>query len=83
MLRPRWPARASTRWLIEDLEDAAFADRLAHAISGRGAFRRFLDRLSGRPELMTRWHLFSNDRLRGRARAWLAAEGYTPVPGPD
>lgn len=64
-------------WFIEDLDDKAFADRLARAISGRGAFRRFKDRLSERPELMTRWHTFANDRQRGRARSWLAAEGYT------
>jgi hypothetical protein len=64
---------------IEDLDDPDFADRLAHAISGRGAFRRFKDRLSDRPELMTRWYAFSNDRQRGRARSWLAAEGYSAV----
>lgn len=70
-------------WFIEDLDDADFADRLARAISGRGAFRRFKDKLSKRPELMTRWHAFSNDRQRGRARSWLAGEGYTPVRLPD
>ena len=64
---------------IEDVDDEAFADRLARAIIGRGAFRRFRDTLSERPELMTRWHAFSDDRHRGRARSWLAAEGYTPV----
>jgi hypothetical protein len=69
-------------WFIEELADRAFADRLAHAISGRGAFRRFKDRLSERPELMTRWYTFANDRQRGRARSWLAAEGYTPVRRP-
>jgi hypothetical protein len=66
-------------WFIEDLDDKAFADRLAHAVSGRGAFRRFKDRLSERPDLMTRWHAFANDRHRGRARSWLATEGYTPA----
>jgi hypothetical protein len=70
-------------WFIDDLNDEAFADQLARAISGRGAFRRFKDTLSERPELMTRWHAFSNDRHRGRARSWLAGEGYTPVRGHD
>lgn len=64
-------------WFIEDLDDADFADRLARAISGRGAFRRFKARLADRPDLMTRWYAFSNDRQRGRARSWLAEEGYT------
>jgi hypothetical protein len=71
------------QWFIDDVDDEAFADRLARAISGRGAFRRFVDRLSDRPELLTRWHSFSNDRQRGRARRWLAGEGYTPVRGHD
>jgi hypothetical protein len=73
------PGYRDMEWFIEDLDDADFADRLARAISGRGAFRRFKDRLAERPELMTRWHAFSGDRQRGRARSWLAAEGYTPV----
>lgn len=64
---------------IEDLDDQEFGDRLVRAISGRGAFRRFKDRLTERPALITRWHAFSDDRQRGRARSWLAAEGYTPV----
>ena len=68
---------------INDLTDEDFTDQLARAISGRGAFRRFKDRLSERPESMTRWHAFSNDRQRGRARSWLAHEGYQPPGGPD
>jgi Uncharacterised protein family (UPF0158) len=66
-------------WFIDDLDDPQLADRLLRAISGRGAFRRFKDTLSERPELMTRWFAFSNDRQRGRARSWLATEGYVPT----
>ncbi len=66
-------------WFIDELDDPVFADRLSRAISGRGAFRRFKVTLSERPELMTKWHAFSNDRQRGRARRWLATEGYTPT----
>lgn len=68
---------------IGDLDDDAFADRLARAIASQGAFRRFKDRLSERPDLMTRWHTFSSDRQRGRARRWLATEGVTPVWRPN
>jgi hypothetical protein len=64
-------------WFIDDLDDTQFADLLARAISGRGAFRRFRDTLSERPDLMTRCQAFSDDRQRGRARTWLAAAGYT------
>jgi hypothetical protein len=66
-------------WFIEDLDDTDLADNLVRAIAGHGAFRRFKDRLSERPDLTARWHAVSNDRQRGRARSWLAAEGYTPV----
>ena len=63
-------------WFIADLEDPAVADRLSIAITGRGAFRRFKDVLSRWPDLMERWHGFSEDRQRGRARSWLADQGY-------
>jgi Uncharacterised protein family (UPF0158) len=67
-------------WFISDLEDADVADRLSIAISGRGAFRRFKDTLSRWPDLMSRWFAFSEDRQRGRARAWLSDEGYAASP---
>ncbi len=65
---------------IEEVDDPHLADRLVRAISGRGAFRRFKDALFDRPDLMSRWYAFCNDRQRGRARSWLAAEGYTATP---
>jgi hypothetical protein len=77
------PGYRDMEWFIDDLDDADFGDRLARAITGRGAFRRFKDRLSDHPELLTRWHVFSGERQRGRSRSWLAAEGYTPVPRHD
>ena len=67
-------------WFIEEIDDPNLADRLTRAISGRGAFRRFKDVLFDRPDLMSRWYAFSNDRQRGRARSWLAADGYTSTP---
>jgi len=70
-------------WFIEELDEPNLADRLDRAISGRGAFRRFKDALSDRPELMTKWFAFSDDRQRGRVRRWLAAEGYAPTRPPS
>ena len=64
---------------IASLDNADIADRLAIAIEGPGAFRRFRDTLSRWPELVTGWHAFSEDRRRGRARAWLADQGYSPA----
>lgn len=56
---------------IDDLADDDFADQPTRAISGRGAFRRFKDRLSERPELMTRWHAFSTTANAGEPAAGL------------
>ena len=67
---------------IEALSDEDRADRLSIAISGRGAFRRFKDVLGRWPGELERWYTFSDERQRGRARAWLADGGYSPrVPG--
>ena len=65
---------------IDRLDDVRVADRLGRSIQGRGAFRRFKDVLAGAPELLERWYGFSDDRRRGRARAWLAVQGYSATP---
>jgi hypothetical protein len=67
-------------WFIAELKEPEVADRLSIAISGHGAFRRFKDVLSRWPDLMERWHGFSEDRQRGRARSWLADNGYAAIP---
>jgi hypothetical protein len=67
---------------IAAVDDTDLANRLGIAIGGRGAFRRFKDQLSRWPELPERWYAFCEDRQRGRARAWLAAEGYAPASRP-
>lgn len=65
-------------FFIDGVGDADLAERLSRAISGRGAFRRFRDRVADQPELFTRWQGFSDERRLGRARRWLADKGYTP-----
>lgn len=65
---------------IASVEDAGRAERLAIAIKGRGAFRRFKDELAGWPGELERWHALSEERQRGRARSWLAAAGYRVLP---
>ena len=64
--------------LLRERSNSGDEDRLEVAIAGRGAFRRFKDVLARWPGELERWHLFSNERGRGRARAWLAREGYRP-----
>ncbi|GAB7030896.1 UPF0158 family protein [Streptomyces sp. NPDC021749] len=63
---------------IDGLGDAALADRLRIAIGGRGAFRRFKDALGHDERSWRRYLRFCDERQRGRARAWLAEEGYCP-----
>ena len=65
---------------IGTIGDPDRADRLEIAIEGRGAFHRFKNTLARWPAELQRWHDFSDERQRGRARAWLAEEGYHPMP---
>lgn len=67
---------------IASVEDPDTADRLSIAITGRGAFRRFKDLLTRHPELRDQWYAYSDERQRGRARAWLVGEGYRATPPP-
>ena len=64
---------------IARVDDPAIADRLRIAITRKGPFRRFKDVLSRWPQELQRYYLLSNERQRGRARAWLAAEGLRPA----
>ena len=75
-----WDGYRDMEGFIATLDDTDQVDRLGIAIGGRGAFRRFKDQLSRWPELLERWYAFSEDRQRGRARTWLAGEGYAPAP---
>ncbi len=65
---------------IASVEDPGRAERLAIAIKGRGAFRRFKDELARWPGELERWHALAEERQRGRARSWLAAAGYRALP---
>ncbi|WP_327722124.1 UPF0158 family protein [Streptomyces sp. NBC_00490] len=76
-LGPRYGYR-DMELFIEGLDDAVLADRLRTAVRGRGAFRRFKDVLARDELAWRRFHRFSEERQLGRARAWLAEEGYRP-----
>jgi hypothetical protein len=73
-------SRAGYRDMVDfarSMTDPERADRLEIALQGRGAFRRFKDVLARWPGELDRWFAFSDERRRGRARAWLVEEGYT------
>ncbi len=65
---------------IASVEDPGRAERLARAIAGRGAFRRFKDELARWPGELERWCALSEERQRGRARTWLTAAGCRVLP---
>jgi hypothetical protein len=60
--------------------DAGLRGRLEQALTGRGVFRRFKDVLAESPRHLQEWYAFKDERQRGRARNWLASEGYRPIP---
>ena len=62
------------------IEDAGLGSRLERALTGRGVFRRFRDVLAESPRHLQDWYAFRDERQRGRARGWLASEGYSPIP---
>jgi len=65
---------------IASVEHPGRAERLAIAIKGRGAFRRFKDELARTPGEPERWYALAEQRQRGRARSSLAAAGYRALP---
>lgn len=71
------PGYLDMEMFIELLDDERLVSRLHRAIEGRGAFRRFGDVLFEH-DLLPDWLAFANERKQGRARAWLAVEGFTP-----
>jgi hypothetical protein len=87
-----WPAgsRAAYHDMAEfagTRTDERLRAGLLIALDGRGAFGRFKRVLNDWPQDRQEWFMFSDDRRRGRARAWLADAGYRarpsrPRPGP-
>lgn len=65
---------------IAGIEDPEITADLGRALAGRGAFGRFKRQLTRWPVLEDQWHSYSEERQRGRARAWLVDQGYAAVP---
>jgi hypothetical protein len=57
----------------ETITDERAGRRLARAIQGKGAFRRFKDELHEEyPDLLPAWYAFRHARAKRRAVQWLA-----------
>lgn len=60
----------------DGLSDEVAGRRLASALQGRGAFRRFKNQLYEHlPELISPWHTFRDVRAQRRAVKWLLDQG--------
>ncbi len=57
--------------------------RLADALDGRGAFRRFHRVLADYPEEQRRWRDHEDELARREATEWLATLGIRPTPRPQ
>ncbi len=69
-------SREQYRWMeryIPLVEEDALRGKLAQAIDGKGAFRRFKDVLMTYAEDREKWFTFRSERLRTFMEAWLAA----------
>jgi hypothetical protein len=63
-----------------ELTDPHVRGDLTAALEGKGAFRRFQAALDRHDTYRVHWRVFSTERRAGRARAWLADQGYDAVP---
>ena len=67
---------------IDTVQDSRLQARLARAIVGRGAFRRFGDALAGNLHERRRWFEFKRAQLEARVREWLESEEIELVEDP-
>jgi len=54
-------------------------EKLAVALDGKGAFRRFRSVLNDHPDELDRWYKFKDDWMREEAIQWLITNGIEPV----
>lgn len=73
-------AWADMRDFADFVDDEAIRDQLLDAIDGKGAFSRFRQVLDRHDDLRARWYAYAAETRIGRAREWLAAEGYAALP---
>ncbi len=55
----------------ETVKDRNLREKLAIALDGKGAFRRFKNVLSDYPEERERWFSFKDERIRQEVIEWL------------
>jgi len=78
-------SREQYRWMerfIPMVDEPELKGKLAQAIDGKGAFRRFKDVLMSYAADRERWFTFRSERLRTFMEAWLSAHAIKAVPRP-
>lgn len=78
-------SREQYRWMerfIPMVDDTELRGKLAQAIDGKGAFRRFKDVLMTYAADRERWFAFRSERLRTFMEAWLTAHAIKAIPRP-
>jgi len=91
---PSWVWYQDMAEFAEGVSDERASRSLLRAIQGKGAFRRFKDRLhQNYPHLLPAWHAFQSARAQRRAIEWLvdhslidaqaAAAAVARYPDPD
>lgn len=69
---PSWVWYQDMADFADGITDERAGHRLARAIQGKGAFRRFKDELHEKyPDLLPAWYAFRDTRARRRAVQWL------------
>ena len=64
---------------LENVEDPAIKKVLGHALSGKGAFRRFKDAIISYPKERKRWHGFNARLMKKAITEWLRSLEVEPV----
>lgn len=78
-------SREQYRWMerfIPMVDETELRGKLAQAIDGKGAFRRFKDVLMSYSADRERWFAFRSERLRTFMEAWLNAHAIKAIPRP-
>jgi Uncharacterised protein family (UPF0158) len=79
-------SREQYRWMerfIPMVDEPELRAKLAQAIDGKGAFRRFKDVLMSYAADRERWFTFRSERLRTFMEAWLTAHAMTAIARPS
>lgn len=72
---PSYEAYTDMEAFIDTVRNRRLQERLARAIRGRGAFRRFKDVLLNYPSQEQAWFKFKEAKMEERVMAWLDSKG--------